>query len=115
MWRDLVHGSLWFLGGENGEEAYGMRNDLWMLNMSSEEWTWQAGAAPDQYNGTATYGIKGESARSNTPGARYAGQGWVADRTLYMYGGYGRDSKATDGYLDDLWKFELPCSTAPQH
>jgi hypothetical protein len=79
--------------------------------MSSREWAWEAGAQPNRFNGTASYGIMGKSTTTNTPGARYAGQGWVAKDTLYMYGGYGRDSKAADGYLDDLWKFELPWPT----
>jgi hypothetical protein len=41
--RVPFRGSLWFLGGENGEEQYGMRNDLWSYSIGRKLWTWESG------------------------------------------------------------------------
>lgn len=41
--REAFRGALWFLGGENGDEQDGMRNDLWSYNLTTKLWTWEAG------------------------------------------------------------------------
>ena len=97
--------ALWFFGGENGSEVRGMRGDLWAFNLWTKLWSWYSGAKT--FNGTAAYGTKGVPAPTNTPGARYAGQGWVAKGRLWTFGGYGLDAKSNAGYLSDTWAWAL--------
>lgn len=101
--REPFRGALWFLGGENGQEQYGMRNDLWAYNLSTKLWTWESGSAG--YNGTATYGSRGLPSSANTPGARYAGQAFSADNRLWVFGGFSLDKAGAMGYMNDLWSF----------
>ena len=56
---------MWFLGGEDGREALGMRNDLWSFSVAAQEWTWHAGTAG--YNGTARYSHWRRGLRAGTP------------------------------------------------
>jgi N-acetylneuraminic acid mutarotase len=46
-----------------------------------------------------------------SPGGR---QGHVMEQTdsnsFYMFGGYGRGNSTTIGYLNDVWKFDIPTS-----
>ena len=88
-----VDGQVWFLGGEDGREALGMRNDLWSFSVAAQEWTWHAGTAG--YNGTARYSHCG--AAGCTPAARYAGAGWTAAGSLFMFGAYGHDAHGRGG------------------
>jgi Galactose oxidase, central domain len=142
-WAD-ANGNLWLFGGE-GEDSVGttngILNDLWMYNIASNEWTWvtgsnmanQTGEYEEQpvvgpVNTTAAAGtcglISGNttlscSAVSTTgagPGSRWGGAGWIdAGGTLWLYGGWGLDSTATNGNgaLNDLWAY-TPNATAGQ-
>eukprot|EP00038_Savillea_parva_P013660 m.8943 g.8943 ORF g.8943 m.8943 type:complete len:498 (+) comp2580_c0_seq2:35-1528(+) len=101
--RVPYRGALWFLGGEDGTEQYGMRNDLWSYNLSTQEWTWESGRAG--YNGTAVYGVKGVASEQNTPGARYAGMAFTMNDSLWIFGGYSLDAKGGMGYMNDVWSF----------
>lgn len=99
---------MFFFGGENGSETSGMRNGLWRLSVDEKttdgcEWTWMSG--DKGYNGSAVYGK--QPSQNNTPGARYAGQGWVLDNELFLFGGYGIDINGNAGYLSDTWSFIL--------
>ena len=96
IWYTPYQDSMWFLGGENGSEASGMRNDLWAWNLTSHDWAWQAGSA--LMNEKGSYGELGHGSVSSSPGARYAGQSWVGNdegAKLWMFGGYGNDAKGT--------------------
>jgi hypothetical protein len=105
IFRQPLDQALWFFGGENGSEVSGMRGDLWAYNLTTSEWSWRSGAP--HYNGTAHYGTIGKCGAENVPAARYAGQGWVAEGRLWIFGGYGLDSKGAAGYLHDTWTFRL--------
>mgnify|MGYP006122158769 CR=1 FL=1 len=107
IFRELASSgsSFFFFGGENGSEAIGMRNGLWRFDLDAAEWAWVSGAKG--YNGAATYGSIGVPSATNTPGARYAGQGWVVGGQGWLFGGYGLDANRAAGYLSDMWSFEL--------
>jgi hypothetical protein len=96
---------LWLFGGYGygSSGSVGTLNDLWKFNGS--KWTWVSGSKSTSHNGV--YGIKGVADANNVPGARYGGISWVDTRgNLWLFGGYGYDSKGTDGYLSDFWKFD---------
>ena len=88
IWHTPYQDSMWFLGGENGSEASGMRSDLWSYNLTDSRWAWEAGST--LYNTKGEHGTVGRSSVHNTPGARYAGLSWVAGAKLWMFGGYGQ-------------------------
>ena len=87
-------------------------------------WAWMSGAK--YTNASAQYGTRGHSSPHNHPGARYAGQAWLAvgqgqvvqgeggetggqkkttanSTTLFLFGGYGYDAGGVRRYLNDLW------------
>lgn len=105
--REPFRDALWFFAGENGHEVEGLRNDLWTLDLQTSQWAWIAGY--DGYNGTASYGLQKKEAMTNTPGSRYAGQAWVTQDKLWIFGGYGFDANGIAGYLNDLWSFSTAC------
>jgi N-acetylneuraminic acid mutarotase len=68
------------------------------------EWTWMGGATIA--NQLSIYGTLGTPAPANVPGARTSPLSWTdSSGNFWLFGGYGYDSLATDGYLDDLWKY----------
>ncbi len=71
---------------------------------ASNEWTWVSGA--NSINQPGTYGGLGTAASSNVPGARVESVRWIdASGNFWILGGAGYDSAATQGYLNDLWKY----------
>ncbi len=107
-WID-ASGNLWLHGGK-GLGASGTTlsnlNDLWSYNTTTEQWTWISGSSAVDASGT--YGSKGIAHPTNTPGGRNAAIGWTGhDGQLYLFGGQGRATAATLGYLNDLWRFDI--------
>lgn len=103
-WRDSS-GNLWLFGGEGyadaGEDGY--LNDLWRFDGTN--WTWVSGR--NTLNQTGTYGIKGEVAADNVPGARRNAVNWRdAIGNVWLFGGRGYASADEDRYLNDLWRFD---------
>jgi N-acetylneuraminic acid mutarotase len=104
-WID-ASGNLWLFGGigsaANG--AVGNLNDLWRYSPSSGQWTWISGGTT--VNVPGIYGAQLAAAASNVPGARQAASSWVdSSGNLWLFGGYGYDSIADNGYLNDLWQY----------
>jgi N-acetylneuraminic acid mutarotase len=96
-WKD-IQGNLWLFGGYgldvNGDE--GDLNDLWKFEISSEKWTWVAGA-----------NIYDQPTIANVPGARDSAATWTdTNNNLWLFGGYGVDINGDYGNLSDLWKFD---------
>ncbi len=132
-WTD-ANGNLWLFGGE-GEDATGtangILNDLWVFNTTSKQWTFVQGATaanqtgvygtvpsigpPNTTGAAGTYGLL--AASSNTlPGSRWGASAWTdAGGNLWLYGGWGLDSNATNGNgaLNDMWVY-VPSSTLGQ-
>ena len=84
----------------------GNTNDLWSYNISANQWTWLSGDSV--INQTGVYGTKGTAASSNKPGSRVHAINWTdASGNLWIFSGHGRASTSTNGYLNDLWKYDV--------
>ena len=111
-WTD-ANGNLWLFGGVGIDKAgnWGNLNDLWEYNVSTGAWTWISGSSTLPNNSgvgvdPGVYGILGVAAAGNVPGGRVRALGWTdASGNLWLFGGFGADSSGTQGYLNDLWKF----------
>jgi N-acetylneuraminic acid mutarotase len=109
-WSDPT-GDLWLFGGA-GFDSTGAAmvnlNDLWKYSPATGEWTWVGGVSVvGASGGTAgNYGTLRSFTAGSYPGSRNNAVTWV-DPTgnLWMFGGYGQDSLAQPGWLNDLWKF----------
>jgi len=106
IWKDQ-DGNVWlFSGGANGG-AFG--NDVWKLNLTTLEWTWEAGASsvPFLQGGIfGVYGTLGVPSSTSTPGGRIFGSTWIdASGNFWLFGGYGCDSNHIDVNLNDMWEF----------
>lgn len=105
-WTDSG-GNLWLFGGYgvSSTGGYGYLNDAWEFNPAAQEWTWVSGAKLSGASGV--YGTLGASAGGNVPGGRYYAASWTDGvGNLWLFGGYGLDSTGTNGYLNDLWKYQ---------
>jgi len=132
-WAD-ANGNLWLYGGE-GEDSVGttngILNDLWMYSITNNQWTFVMGSTtanqtgeyglqplvgpPDTTGAAGTAGLTGGTA-GTLPGSRWGASGWTdAGGNLWLYGGWGLDSTATNGNgaLNDLWVY-TPNTTAGQ-
>jgi N-acetylneuraminic acid mutarotase len=99
-------GIFWLFGGFGNDFSVsnsGNLNDLWKFDGTN--WTWVSGAnIADQLG---VYGAQGVPSASNVPGGRQGGVSWIDHAgNLWLFGGYGRDSTAGNGRLNDLWKFD---------
>lgn len=96
-------GNLWLFGGKSSS---GRHNDLWMYNISTNEWTWMSGDnLPDQ---SGVYGLKGVSGPTNIPGGRQIYSTWKdTNGNFWMFGGYGVDGLGNTGVLNDLWMYNI--------
>jgi Kelch motif/Galactose oxidase, central domain len=108
-WFD-TKGNFWLFGGDvvsgmnnNSAQPGGLLylNDLWEFNTNTNTWTFQAGQ-PQIYagqNGVAP-------TTSSTPGGRVGAAGWTDGQgNLWLFGGYGYDTKNNVGSLNDLWEY----------
>ena len=132
-WADTA-GNLWLFGGE-GEDATGtpngVLNDLWVYNITANQWTWVAGSNKANQDGVyslaplvgpaattsaaGTVGLTG-STTGISPGSRWGATAWIdATGNLWLLGGWGLDSTGTNGngFLSDLWVY-TPNATPTQ-
>lgn len=73
-------------------------------DLSAQSWTWINGTS--NLNDYGTYGTQGVEAPTNKPGGRRDFVTWKdSGGTMWLFGGYGRASSTTVGYLCDLWKY----------
>jgi N-acetylneuraminic acid mutarotase len=99
-------GNLWLFGGvgDDSTGVVGDLNDLWQFSPGTGLWTWVSGS--NAHNAIGVYGTQGSAAAGNLPGARQAASSWIdASGNLWLFGGYGYNSTAGAGYLNDLWQF----------
>lgn len=99
--------TLWLFGGFGYDSTHqpGHLNDLWKYNITNGQWTWVSGSPlKDQ---STSYGTKGVSHSSNSPGGRYYGVSWAQDNVLWLMGGNGYTTYPTIDQLNDLWKFDI--------
>jgi len=68
------------------------------------KWTWTGGA--DVVNQNGAYGTEGTAASGNAPGSREQSISWIdSSANFWLFGGDGYDSEGTNGFLNDLWKY----------
>ena len=107
-----ANGDVWLFGGYGygaaGADSY--LNDLWKFTLSTGLWTWVSG---DNTAGqVGVYGIKGEAATGNKPGARHLPAIWTdAGGNIWVFGGTGYALTTNFGALNDLWMFSLSAGT----
>jgi N-acetylneuraminic acid mutarotase len=104
-WTD-ASGNLWLFGGTGlAVSSDGELNDLWKFNTAAGTWEWVGGS--NDISATGIYGTQGVASISNVPGARLSTVSWTdASGNLWLFGGEGwSSSPATDGLLNDLWKY----------
>ncbi len=104
-WSD-GSGNLWLFGGyasDSSGGSLGNLNDLWRFDGSM--WTWVSGS--NTWNAAGKYGTQGVATPENVPGARNSASSWIdGSGSLWLFGGYGRDSEGDWGNLNDLWRFD---------
>ncbi|MGD0832533.1 MAG: kelch repeat-containing protein, partial [Terracidiphilus sp.] len=101
-WTDAA-GNFWLFGGVPWWES-GFLNDLWKYDPTTGEWTWMSGSQMTDRNGV--YGTEGAADSGNIPGTRALSVSWTdLSGNLWLFGGFGYDSLANIGTLNDLWKY----------
>ncbi len=119
-WTDQ-NGRLWLLGGFGAtvDEGDGYLNDLWEFDPAQGEygeWAWMGGSDNITYDYCygpcgmpGIYGTEFEAGSANVPGGRQSAMVWNGGNgRIWLYGGFGSDSKLVLGWLNDLWKFDIP-------
>jgi len=104
-WSD-GSGNFWLFGGAGFDQhgSYGLLNDLWRYDPSSNEWAWMSGSSTIEQPGV--YGTLGTPAPANVPGARSDSMSWIdALGNFWLFGGEGNDANGSGGVLNDLWEF----------
>lgn len=103
------YGNLWLFGGDGNDANSSSQslNDIWKYNTTTNEWTWVHGDSLGSQLGT--YGSKGLASSSNKISSRWGMGNWMNRTTdeFWIMGGYGYEYSATQGVLNDLWKFNL--------
>jgi N-acetylneuraminic acid mutarotase len=106
-WKD-ANGKLWLFGGRGDDSmgTLGELNDLWEYSPSSGEWTWTGGS--DTANASGVYGTEGTTSAASQPGGRDGASGWTDSKAnLWLFGGYGYDSRGTLENMNDLWEYPI--------
>ncbi len=106
-WTD-ASGNFWLFGGLGFDNASikDFLNDLWMFDVVTKNWTWVSGSYT--VNQPGVYGVQGEAAAANVPGAREMPTSWTdTSGNLWLFGGYGYDNASLKGRLNDLWMFDV--------
>ncbi len=105
LWQD-DQGIVWLFGGSGHTTSSvtstaGPLNDFWKFDPATKTMTFIGGSTTP---GAATsYGIKGDTALSNNPGARFSAASWVdANGKFWLYSGA---RTGTDRYTD-MWRYD---------
>jgi len=101
------NGNFWLFGGVGSDSShdYGRLNDLWEMNLSTNQWAWMRGG--ETVYQPAVYGTLGVAATGNTPGSRQDATGWTdLNGHFWLFGGLNVDDVAYQEAFNDLWKFD---------
>jgi len=117
-WFDK-NGDFWVFGAGGSIQTsvssvgFGLPNDFWKFNLTTNEWTWMGGSSSEDpgcmhdCGDRGVYGTLGTPAAGNIPGSRQGATGGVnSDGTLWLFGGWGMDAVGLEGNLNDLWKYD---------
>lgn len=108
-WVD-TSGNLWMFGGSDGGHYL---NDFWAFNASTivsagsyttnpGQWTWESAAGTAAVDQNGVYPPNANP----YPGARVNAVSWTdASGNFWLFGGFGKDSAGTLGFLNDLWEY----------
>jgi N-acetylneuraminic acid mutarotase len=114
-WVDK-NGNLWLFGGIGNPVGLNQPgnpgaylNELWEYKIADSTWTLVGTTIPNT-NLKGVYGTQGVALATNTPGSRSAAISWIDNNNLWLFGGYGYDSNGTQGYLNDLWEYNIASS-----
>lgn len=101
-WTDL-EGNFWLFSGVGGNGL----GDLWEFKPMLNQWALIKGDTTG--NGAGIYGVQGIPAPANNPGGRAWGVATWVDTTgdLWLFGGDGNDINGNNGYLNDLWRYNI--------
>lgn len=102
-WTD-ASGVFWLFGGLglDSTSTRGYLNDLWKY--SQGQWTWESG--DDVCCQSGTYEKRRIPNADDIPGARVNASSWTDSAgSLWLFGGFGYDSKGGLGVLNDLWRY----------
>jgi hypothetical protein len=109
-------GRLALYGGQGLDSSgtLGDLNDVWVFNLSLNEWVWKGGYSTvvgESSGWPGVYGSLGVPANTNSPGGRYGASGWTdSGGNPWIFGGSGADSTGTIGSLNDLWTVGTPAA-----
>jgi len=109
-WTDK-NGNFWLFGGTSSLSSADQFEDLWEFTPATNEWTWIGGRAGSLSGVFAIgmYGTLGTPAVGNVPGTRSGAASWTdSNGDFWLFGGYGNDSTAEVGELNDLWRYDPP-------
>ena len=77
-----------------------------VLAQTDPQLTWINGS--DLIDQSGVYGTNGIGSNSNIPGARENAMSWTdVNDNLWLFGGHGNGTGTSQGYLNDLWKFDV--------
>ncbi len=90
-WSDSS-GNFWLFGGVgyDGNGDYGLLNDLWEFNPSTNEWAWMGGSNMICFGAIedGVYGTLGTPAAGNIPGCRWSASSWTdSSGNFWLFGG----------------------------
>jgi hypothetical protein len=113
-WTDQS-GNLWLLGGFgfDSKDTYGVLDDLWKFDPSTNEWAWMNGSETQTAcqipicSENPVSGPMGTPAPGNTPGSRNGAASWTdKSGNLWLFGGsaIGYDGEEIL-YYSDLWEY----------
>jgi N-acetylneuraminic acid mutarotase len=103
--------NLWLFGGRMRPDDHitYYYNDLWKFDGAN--WIWMSGAKFEYESGV--YGVKGVTADTNKPGARFGSNNWINNKdNLWLFGGECGDISEDHEnpiswfLINDLWKFD---------
>ncbi len=108
-WGDADN--LWLFGGRgrDGADAFGNLNDLWRYDGTA----WIHIDGSDLVGSAGVYGTQGVPHAENQPGARRDALSWTDDQgNFWLFGGFGFDESASEGWLNDLWVYQWDAEAA---
>lgn len=82
---------------------------MWTFQSTTNTWNRIAGSSLNSMDALGVYGSKRVTSTNNIPGSRSSSP-LVIDHqrnVIYFFGGMGVDSTGAQGYLNDLWKFDI--------
>ncbi|GEM_PF-558954 len=100
----VSNGDYWMLRGRESTSSHWYGSRLYRFDVTTDNWTWMEGPEASSFNG-----IYGSTASSPflIPGAREGHCLWADSLgNVWMFGGQGIDGSGTEGYLNDLWRYD---------